>query len=336
MKLSIIIPVYNVENYILDCLNSVYDGNLKEFEVLCIDDRGQDKSISIIQQYVKDNKIDNLKILVHDENKGLSEARNTGIRQAKGKYICFLDSDDMIKANGLKKLVEQAQRCDLDAIEGKIEEIFETNLSINTGNGKRTRKTTEILTGDEYFSLCCKNDEYVPMAWCRIFKAEYLKEKYFFKPGLKFEDEEFSPRVIIKATRIQYYNESFYIYRRRDNSITTNMVKNNKWVDSYLEIIKYLSEFSNEIVNKKSYEYLKDRIANLVISLYKNPIAYGATEENFQKIVEIVKKEKLYEIPLNRKKFIIKAQGYLMKYPKMFTRLYNYKGKGRYYVTPVN
>lgn len=326
MKLSIIVPVYNVEKYIEECLDSIYNGNLADFEVLCIDDKGNDLSINIIEKYVEKNKIKNLRIIHHEKNKGLSEARNTGIKHAKGKYICFLDSDDMIYANALNELVEQAIKEDLDIIEGNIKEIFETKLNIKSRDITNLRReTTQILTGDEYFYTCSRNKEYLPMACCRIFKTEYLKEKYYFIPELKYEDEEFSPKAIIGANRVQYYNETFYIYRRRDDSITTNIVKDNKWVESYLKIINSLSEFSDTIKDKKSYIQLKNRIANLALSILKNPVAYGTTEGKLQEIIKLVKNQKIYKIPQKSKNLFIRIQGYIMKYPNLFIKLYKRK-----------
>ena len=130
MKVSIIVPIYNVEQYIEECLNSIYNQELADFEVLCIDDKGNDKSIEKVRKFVSINNITNLKIIEHNKNKGLSEARNTGIKNAKGKYICFLDSDDMLIKGGLKQLIEQAEKNDLDIIEGRIEEKYETKFKI--------------------------------------------------------------------------------------------------------------------------------------------------------------------------------------------------------------
>lgn len=329
MKLSIIVPVYNVEKYIIDCLDSIYQENtdLSQVEVLCIDDKGSDNSIEIIKDYVKKNHIHNLTILYHDKNKGLSEARNTGINQANGKYICFLDSDDMIEMSKLEEMVDKAIEQDLDILEGNMKEISETNINIQSGVEKSARETTKILTGDEYFYLSAKNEMYFPMACSRIYKTGYLKGKFSFKPGLKFEDEEFSPKVIISANRVQYYHTTFYTYRRRDDSITTNMTKDNKWVDSYLEIIDSLTEFSKVIEDKKSYEFLKERIANFTLSLLKNPIAYGTTNENLEQIIKLVKEKKLYKIPQKSKNKLIKLQGYFMQYPKLFIKVYK-KQKG--------
>ena len=323
MKLSIIIPVYNVEKYIKDCLDSVYDGNLEDFEVLCIDDKGKDRSIDIIKAYIKEHEINNLTIIEHETNKGLSEARNTGINFAVGEYICFLDSDDMINTKNLNLLVDEAIAKNLDIIEGKLEEITETNIKISSGTDKSAIENTEIMDGDTYFASMYEKSEYFPMACCRIYKLEYIKQpQYKFVPNLQFEDEVFSPKVIINSNRIKYSNLSFYIYRRRDDSITTNISKSNKWVESYLKIIDILSNFSNKIVNKKSYIFLKNRIENLTLSILKNPIKYQSSKENLEQIVKLVKKDKLYKIPIKSKNILIKIQGYIMKYPNIFIILY--------------
>lgn len=323
MKLSIIIPIYNVEKYIQDCLNSIYDGNLEDFEVLCIDDKGNDNSIDIVKEYIKEHGINNLTIIEHEKNKGLSEARNTGINLAVGKYVCFLDSDDMVNPRNLNLLVEEAIRENLDIIEGKLEEITETNVKISSGTDKNTVENTEIVDGDTYFYLMYQKSAYFPMACCRIYKLEYIKQpQYKFVPNLQFEDEVFSPRAIINCSRIKYSNLPFYIYRRRDGSITTNIAKSNKWVESYLKIIDNLSNFSKEIANKKSYPFFKSRIENLTLSILKNPIKYQSSKGNLEEIINIVKKNKLYKIPIKSKNILIKIQGYIMKYPNIFIILY--------------
>lgn len=323
MKLSIIIPVYNVEKYIEDCLKSVYDGNLEDFEVICIDDKGKDESINIVKDYIKKNNISNLTIIEHEKNKGLSEARNTGINHALGKYVCFLDSDDMVNTNNLKLLVEEAIKEDLDIIEGKLEEISETNIKITSGTERNVIQSTNVMDGDTYFATMYEKSLYFPMAWCRIYKLEYIKNSdYRFVPNLQFEDEVFSPKVIINSNRIKYSNLPFYIYRRRDGSITTNIAKSNKWLESYLKIIDNLSDFSKKIINTKSYTFLKSRIENLALSILKNPIKYKSSKENLEEIINIVKKDKLYKIPQKSNNVLIRIQGYIMKYPKIFIILY--------------
>lgn len=327
MRISIIVPIYNVEQYIEECLDSIYNQNLTDFEVLCIDDRGRDKSIQKVQEYVEKNNIKNLQIIEHSQNKGLSEARNTGINNAKGKYICFLDSDDKLEKGGIAQLLKKAEEEDLDIVEGKVVELFETKCNIELGTNLLNRKDSKIMNGDQYFSNTIKNNEYLTSAWCRIFKKELLENKIYFMPGIKFEDEEFSPRAIIPANRVQYLNIPFYIYRRRDNSITTNMFKDDKWYTSYMKIIDSLEKYAKQIENQKSYVCLKNRIGQLALSILKNPIAYGASQSQIEKIIIEVKKEKLYRIPMKSKSIFIKCQGFFMMFPKLFIILYGKREK---------
>ena len=327
MRISIIVPIYNVEQYIEECLDSIYNQNLTDFEVLCIDDRGRDKSIQKVQEYVEKNNIKNLQIIEHSQNKGLSEARNTGINNAKGKYICFLDSDDKLEKGGIAQLLKKAEEEDLDIVEGKVVELFETKCNIELGTNLLNRKDSKIMNRDEYFSNTIKNNEYLTSAWCRIFKKELLENKVYFMHGIKFEDEEFSPRAIIPANRVQYLNIPFYIYRRRDNSITTDMFKDDKWYTSYMKIIDSLEEYAKKIENQKSYVCLKNRIGQLALSVLKNPIAYGASQSQIEKIIIEVKKEKLYRIPMKSKSIFIKCQGFFMMFPKLFIILYGKREK---------
>lgn len=331
VKLSIIIPVYNVEDYINDCLNSIYKNECKiayNFEVICIDDCGNDNSIKIINNYIKNNSINNLKVIKHDKNKGLSEARNTGLRIARGDYICFLDSDDMVELEKLFYLLKDALKNDLDIIEGNYNEIFETKMKIFTGKNN-IRKSSKIMSGDEFFSFACSSNSYLPMVWTRIYKRKYLLDnKFEFIKGLRFEDEEYTPRVVISANKIKFKNIVFYIYRRRDGSITTNIMNDNAWVKHYLKIIDNLSSFCETIRGKKSYCFLFDRIAEFSLSIYKNPITYGASKRQLHDIRKIVKKNKLYKYPVKSKNRKIRYQGYLMKFPFLFKLFYSIIKRG--------
>ena len=113
-KVSVVIPVYNVERYLGECLESVFVQTLSDIEILCIDDNSTDESLSILKQYQKsDNRI---QIIELAQNKGLSYVRNVGMENSKGKYIYFLDSDDMIEKNALEILFRRAERDRLDVI----------------------------------------------------------------------------------------------------------------------------------------------------------------------------------------------------------------------------
>ena len=117
-KVSIIVPVYNVENYIAECLNSLINQTLKDIEIICVDDCGQDNSMKIVEDFAKKDK--RIKIVAHKENQGLGEARNTGIKNATSEYIGFLDSDDFVDLDYYKTLYNTAIKDDFDIVSSNV------------------------------------------------------------------------------------------------------------------------------------------------------------------------------------------------------------------------
>ena len=191
----------------------------------------------------------------------------------------------------------------------------------------KNKKSTEVLSGDEYFAEQCYKKEYLPTAWCRIYNRELVFNNCYFTPNIEFEDEEFSPRAIINAKRVQYIDISLYMYRRRNNSITTS-VSNSKWYESYFIIINNLQKFAEEIKEKKSYKFLINRVEEITLSILKNTIEYGTSKEEISYITNEIKTKKLYSILLKSKNIKMRILGYLMKQPKIFIKLYKAK-KGK-------
>lgn len=108
MKISIIVPVYNVEQYLAECLESLVSQDMSDYEIICIEDCSEDNSMSILKEYAQ--KYSNIKIIRHTTNKGLSAARNSGIKAARGEYLQFVDSDDMLVKGACKKLYNNAKK----------------------------------------------------------------------------------------------------------------------------------------------------------------------------------------------------------------------------------
>jgi glycosyltransferase involved in cell wall biosynthesis len=214
MKISIIIPVYNVELYIGRCILSALNQTYQNIEIILIDDCGQDNSMSIAQQIVKNhpNRY-KVHILKHEKNRGVSESRNSGIRAAKGSYLFFLDSDDEMPNGSLQSLVSNCHNDDM--VMGSYITVF----------GKRSYETTRT-------TYSCEDDiKYVffkrlliPMSWNRLIRKEFvLDNNLFFIPGLLHEDvawHYFSAMAAKKITTIQAIT---YIYHMRDNSICSNI-----------------------------------------------------------------------------------------------------------------
>ena len=163
-KVSVIVPVYNVEQYIKRCLKSILDQSWQDFEILCVDDCGQDQSISIIEQMQKEYP-QKIKILYGEQNMGLGAARDRGIKAASGKYIAFIDSDDYIQPNTLETIANVINNYSPDLIifdyikqwedKGILDKILEGN--------------SRLITNKEYLLAN-------PAAWNKIIKTTILKE----------------------------------------------------------------------------------------------------------------------------------------------------------------
>ena len=232
-KFSIIIPVYNVEKYIKKCLDSVFAQTEKDYEVIVVNDGTKDNSMDIVKNY--DVKI------VNQKNQGLSEARNTGLKNAKGEYILFLDSDDYIEKDLLKELNKSIKNKP-DLVRFQIREVFDTYKK-DYNELSFTNKS-----GPEAFSIIC-NYHFVENAWAYLYKKSYLEENNFtFKKGTIHEDFGLVPLVIMKASNVNSMSYIGYNYVQREGSIMSqkNYEKTKKKVDDfynhYLFLIKEIDK----------------------------------------------------------------------------------------------
>ncbi len=329
MQVSIIIPIYNVEKYIKECLKSVVTQGLTDYEILCIDDCGQDKSIDIVNEFKSQYNLNNLFIIKHDNNKGLSAARNTGIEHARGEYLFFLDSDDFLEKNSIYNLYNIAKNENLDVLEAKVLEFFdEIDYKIHLGNSSIDYETS-ILDGDSYFSEVNKNNHYMPMACGKLYRTIFIKNNFRFFPDILSEDEEFTPRVLLKAERVKYVNIPTYYYRRRNESITTSFNKSLRWVDSYIIIIRGLQDLERKNKFKASSKYLNRRAAQMTLSLLKNAVAYNLSKEYVKEIIKVIRKEKLYLDPIKSSFIKERLEGIVFVLPHLYMFLYKLQLKAR-------
>jgi len=221
LKVSVIIPVYNVERYLNTCLNSVLRQTLKEFEIICIDDCSTDKSWDILREYA--NKDSRVKIIKNERNLGPSVARNRGLDMAKGEYIFFLDSDDFIFRDALECFYIIASVNKLD--------LLKTGYLVQQEDGDKTenirgREIKGVYTGRELLVQMEKHENYV---WSVC--MNFLNRKFLFKNHIKFydgilhEDVLFSYETYFYAKRSMYVTQSKYVYRKRPSSRTTSNVQ---------------------------------------------------------------------------------------------------------------
>lgn len=209
-KVSIIVPVYNVEKYLRKCLDSLINQTLKEIEIICVNDGSKDNSPKILEEYAKkDNRI----IVINQENAGLSVARNSGIDIAKGEYIGFVDSDDWIDLDYYEKLYYSATSNDTDIAVGGIIRV----TGIKKKKFLNFEKETLTDNANLKFELCdVPEKSYV---WNKIYKTEKLKEIGLeFEKGIFYEDCIFTPQALFYLGKIVTVPNIYYYYLRRGNS----------------------------------------------------------------------------------------------------------------------
>jgi glycosyltransferase involved in cell wall biosynthesis len=211
--LSIIIPVYNVEPYLVRCIDSVLSQSFEDYEVICINDGSTDGSLSVLSGLAQPtNKI----TIISQTNKGLSAARNSGIRAARGEYLLFLDSDDWIEPDALQILASNIQNEDLICFNGR--RFFEGGKTEDADAGINETG----LTGWQYYNkyaLVSRKFHFVCTV-LRLYKRDFLlKYSLFFEEGIFHEDNLFTPIVCYHAQSVKIIPECLYVYRIRHGSI---------------------------------------------------------------------------------------------------------------------
>lgn len=245
IAVSVIIPVYNVEKYLTECLDSVVSQDMQNMEIICINDGSTDGSAEILSAY---EKMDSRITILNQENKGLSYARNIGIDHAKGDYLFFLDSDDCLAENALKNLYEIATKERVDILTFDIECFYETEQlkkrEYKDNYYQRKKEYSGVWSGEELFCELIENDDFCDAACILFVKNSWIKEREIrFMPGILHEDCLFSFQCYVNAKRITHKKRKYLRYRVRDNSIMTSKLSFSNLlgrVICYKEIMRYL------------------------------------------------------------------------------------------------
>ena len=287
MKLSIIIPVYNVEKYVAECLNSVKSFSF-DYEVIVVNDGSTDSSLDIINSFAKDF-YGNLQI-INKKNGGLSSARNAGMNVASGDYYCFLDSDDYIDIPKFEKFIQNAFSDGVDMACGDYSFLVEGILRKSETSKRRNtiqKRNSSILSGLDYASLFFdyKRNLINTEACFILFKADFLKKyNLLFKEGIYHEDTLFTLQCFLYAKKVKYYNFDFYVYRMTENSImrTSNEYIINKKLLDKQNIALELFELKKSL-NISEY-FLDSTILDLLLySLMQRRLKIRETEEVLQR-----------------------------------------------------
>ena len=252
--ISVIVPIYKVEKYLCQCLDSIVNQTYRDLEILLIDDGSPDKCGEICEEYAKkDSRIN----VFHTENKGLSAARNLGLREAKGEYIGFVDSDDWIEPNMYEELLRRLEETGTDiSICGVWEEYLNYRIEYNVGEAFYQR--TELFRVLAYNLI---NDG----VWNKLYKKDSWTGIRFPENHL-YEEHATSYKVILKAHSVSCVSNHLYHYRMRDSSIVHTLSMNHiidYWTAFYNRHI-YLCSFSEIKQNQELFDSIQEQIAFVV------------------------------------------------------------------------
>lgn len=270
IKVSVIIPAYNVSAYLPACIESILNQTLQEIEIICVNDGSYDNTLDILLEYAsKDKRIS----VINQRNKGSSGARNSGLAQAKGEYVYFIDSDDCLTSTALEELYTCAQKNNLDIIYFNGLVIYENKEMQKTYLDNRYYyysylNQKEPCSGQTLFQYLKQNKSYRVSPCMQMIRTKYLKNiGLLFHEGIIYEDNIFTFISLLKANRVLKVDNPYYLRRYREDSIMTDMVQI-KNVVGYLTCLRQMlffveSELLDPQVEKEAIETIKSILRSI-------------------------------------------------------------------------
>ena len=286
-KLSIIIPVYNVEKYIEHCLNSIKLQTMKDFEIIIINDGATDNSEKIIKEYQKNNPDLIIKYL-KKENGGLASARNYGVKFAEGDYISFIDPDDYLDSNTYEDLKVYMDK-KIDVIKFKLKLVNNKKEVIELVNGPVFNE----CSGEEAYKKLCISDKFMDPACIYLYRREYFIENGFQYRLRYHEDFGLTSLVIVNAKTFVSTNCYGYNYLQTDNSLTRdndynkNKLRAKDMIAHYDYMIKNIEKYN---IEKETKEFVKRYYTNSVILKTQT-----LNEQDQNEYIKEIKQRKLYQ-----------------------------------------
>lgn len=285
--ISIIVPIYKVEDYLNRCVDSLLNQTYENIEIILIDDGSPDKCGEICDGYVK---LDKRVKVIHKENGGLSDARNTGISAARGSYITFIDSDDWINKNYVKVLYELLKSKNADISACNFVRTFTDDEPQYTHNATvyeySNIEALHQLVGEFYVQMV--------IACCKLYKTELFRELRF-PVGKIHEDEFITYKLLYKANKVVFTTEPLLYYRQRSDSIMGSGFKVKNRLDA-IEAIEERAEFFESIG-----EYtLKDKTYNKLLKIYKQVYDNIHLFEDEQLKKDFINRFKSFELRLRK------------------------------------
>lgn len=257
--ISIIIPIFNSERYLVSCIESILRQDIRNVEIILINDGSSDNSEIICKGYCSTHK--DTMSYIYQDNQGLSLSRNRGIDLANGKYVMFIDSDDLIQKESLTDLKKIITAQKPDVIFGQIEAFKEENVCRDFLEGTLELELNDRSADEIVLSLSHADINIAPSVRY-ITNIEFIKKHNLYFTNIPYEDVDWSAKILTYVNNIYIYNKKFYKYRLRNNSLSS--CKNFEMYHAYSQIIINLYAISEKIVSRHRKEFIHNRCRYLL------------------------------------------------------------------------
>ncbi len=239
-KISVVVPVYNVEKYLKECIDSIINQTLEDIEIICVNDGSTDSSLEILNDYAKkDSRI----IVINKSNSGYGHTMNMGLNAATGEYVGIIESDDFADKNMFEDLYKLAKEYDADIVKGDWYNYWSKNKFARKNNRISSAKALKLTNSKQDKSLLRIN----PSVWSAIYKKEFLNKyniRFLETPGASYQDLAFSFKIFALAERV-ILTDKAYLYYRQDNMNSSVKSKTKVYCvcDEYEEIDRFLEQY---------------------------------------------------------------------------------------------
>ena len=255
-KISVIVPIYNVEQYLRKCIDSIINQTYKNLEIILVDDESPDNCGQICDDYAK--KDTRIKV-IHKKNGGLSDARNAGLEVCTGNFLSFVDSDDWIELNTYEIMMKSMNEYNADMVVSNINYVYKDKVE-----SKYSEDKIRCFNKEEAMKELIRDGLVQAVVWNKLYKREFI-DNLRFKVGKLNEDEFFTYKICAKAERIVYTPEALYQYRQREDSIMgTYSLKRLDSVDAIYERLQFIKNKFPSL-----YKYEKLTLCNTCIYNYQ-------------------------------------------------------------------
>lgn len=329
ITVSIILPVYNAQEYLECCLKSIVTQSYPYLEIICVNDGSTDKSSEIIEKFAKNDK---RFVIINQENKGLSAARNIGTEKSRGEYVMYVDADDFIEVNMVEVMLKNILTHKTDFV---IESIWNYDDEKQMRVEREDRYFTLTWLGHNFNNRSIKTEELLPklynlpvMAWGKLYNAEFLKNSGVkFPEGLIYEDNLFFTELFFKAKTFSIDRRQLYNYRVNvKKSITQNTGK------KYNHMITIMQKIEEVLKKQPTYDVIKNSFINYKIQHFMRSLVFVNPKYEYKYFNEIKKELKKIDLfyydeaQMSTKHFYpmyccVKNDNYLVyKYKKRFQK----------------